>query len=172
MIHRGWNDELTVESVTAGNKKEKLSTGRHGLITSELDDEEKKAISISEHVALRLAAVALNLEILFNDARDIEWAVKGEQIYLLQARPITTLYSWTEFELLHELDSGVPSDIDLITFSNVGEVLPNPLSPLTISILAKAFNEGVIHAYDDDEAQFMPVVGMRIASNYYNVSHS
>ena len=105
-----------------------------GVVTVKLDDQESKSICLSDKVALRLAAIGINLETLFGSGRDIEWAAIDEEIYLLQARPITTLYMWTEFELIHELGTGVSSDIDFNTFANIGEVFPHPISPLTASI--------------------------------------
>lgn len=45
-----------------------------------------------------------------------------DDIYLLQARPITSLERWTEEELMHELDFPIMSDDELLTFANVGEV--------------------------------------------------
>ncbi|XP_076242647.1 rifampicin phosphotransferase-like isoform X2 [Calliopsis andreniformis] len=168
VIHKSWNNKLTVENVIRGNKKQKMSVGDDGLITTELKNDENETISISEQIALQLATIGLNLETLFNSARDVEWAVVDEKIYLLQARPITTLYSWTEYELMHELGTGVPSDIDLITFANVGEVFPYPMSPLNISIMLKAFNKAVAHIYNHEHEYFL-VVGNRAAINYYNM---
>ena len=47
--------------------------------------------SVSNEVALELAALALRLELDTGALVDIECAVKGDDVYLLQSRPITTL---------------------------------------------------------------------------------
>lgn len=171
VVQKSWDDKLTIKSSMPGNKRQKMLVGKAGVVTIELSDHENNAVCISEEIALRLAAIGLDLEALFSSARDVEWAVIGERIYLLQARPITTLYAWTDFELTHELDSGVPGDSDLITFANVGEVLPNPISPLTLSMIVKALNVELNKVWHSVSRQFFCTVGMRAAINYYNVSY-
>ncbi|XP_076758037.1 rifampicin phosphotransferase-like [Xylocopa sonorina] len=168
IVHKSWNNKLSIKGSTVGNKKHKILSGDNGVDTIELDDQEKETVCLSEEMALRLAAIGVNLENLFGNARDIEWAVVNENIYLLQARPITSLYAWTDFELTHELDTGVPSDIDIISFANVGEVLPYPVAPLTLSISAKiidlncsAILKTIAHSFHN--------VGMRCGINYSNM---
>ncbi|CAL7941056.1 unnamed protein product [Xylocopa violacea] len=168
IVHKSWNNKLSIKSSTVGNKKHKILSSDNGVNTIELDDQEKKTVCLSEEMALRLAAIGVNLENLFGNARDIEWAVVNENIYLLQARPITSLYAWTDFELTHEMDTGVPSDIDIITFANVGEVLPYPVAPLTLSVSAKIFNSSCTVVLKTAARSFHNV-GMRCGINYYNV---
>lgn len=45
-----------------------------------------------------------------------------DSIYLLQSRPITTLNAFSNWELLHELDSPIMSEDEHSSFANVGEV--------------------------------------------------
>ncbi|KAK1124993.1 hypothetical protein K0M31_006330 [Melipona bicolor] len=168
IVHKSWDDKLTVKSSLAGNKQQKILLSDNGVVTIELNEQENKTVCLSEQIALRLAAIGMDLEMLFGSARDIEWAVVNENIYLLQARPITTLYTWTDFELTHELDSGVPSDIDMFTFANVGEVFPYPLSPLAISMTVKILNHLTCNIYQGIDRIFFHIVGMRTCLNYYN----
>ncbi|KAF3424053.1 hypothetical protein E2986_02164 [Frieseomelitta varia] len=167
IVHKSWDGKLTVKSSLAGNKQQKILSSDNGVVTIELNEQENKTVCLSEQIALRLAATGMDLEMLFGSARDIEWAVVNENIYLLQARPITTLYTWTDFELTHELDSGVPSDIDMFTFANVGEVFPYPLSPLAISMTIKILNH-LTCIYQGTDNIFFHIVGMRTCLNYYN----
>lgn len=165
-IQRKWDNTLSVITSVLGNKEQKISLNDDGVITDSLSEQENQNISISDAIALRLAKIGLYLESSFGSARDVEWAVIGEKIYLLQARPITTINAWTDFELIHELDSGVPADVDLMTFANVEEVLPNPVSPLSISTILKVLNlstGATCHEYD---CNYLHVVGMRCALNY------
>lgn len=152
-----------------GSKEQKISLKGDVVTRCTLSDQETRKISISDAIALRLAKVGLHLELLFGSARDVEWAVVGEQIFLLQARPITTINAWTDFELMHELDSEVPSDVDLMTFANVEEVLPHPVSPLSSSTIIKILNLAVGTKYKFD-CTYLHMVGMRCAMNYFNVS--
>jgi phosphoenolpyruvate synthase/pyruvate phosphate dikinase len=39
----------------------------------------------------RLAALGRSLEERFGRPQDIEWAIAGDELYLLQSRPVTTL---------------------------------------------------------------------------------
>lgn len=58
-------------------------------------------------------------------------------LFILQARPVTTLNSWNEFELLHEFDSALLSEEDtFLTKANIGEVMPGALSVLSRSTTA------------------------------------
>ena len=81
-------------------------------------------LCISEIEILLLAATGARLESMFGDARDIEWAldVNKGQLWILQARPITSTNAWTEDELLHEFDSALASEREVLTRANVGEV--------------------------------------------------
>ncbi len=73
----------------------------------------------------RLARLALQVEEAFDGPQDVEFSVVGHDVYLLQARPITTLSDTEE------------SDEDHVVWSNVnsGEVLPDVVTPLSWSIL-------------------------------------
>lgn len=167
MINRKWDNTLTIDSSVLGNKEHKiLLDDSNGVITSALSEQEIKKISISDTSALRLAKIGLHLESFFGSARDVEWAIVDEQIYMLQARPITTINAWTDFEIMHELDSGVPSDVDLMTFANIGEVLPYPISPLSISTIIKVLNLSLCAKFDKFDCCYLHMIGMRCTMNY------
>lgn len=170
MIHRKWDNTLTIGASVLGNKEHKILLDDIGVITSALSEQEIKKISISDISALRLAKIGLHLESLFGSARDVEWAIVDEQIYMLQARPITTIDAWTDFEIMHELDSGVPCDVDLMTFANIGEVLPYPISPLSISTIMKVLNLSLCAKFNKFDCCYFHMVGMRCAMNYLDVS--
>ncbi|XP_078257893.1 rifampicin phosphotransferase-like [Rhinoraja longicauda] len=93
---------------------------------------------LAENMILRLGQVAFQVQKMYRTPRDIEWAVKGARIYLLQARPITTFDTVSEFELMHEFDSALTTDYEWMTTSNVGEMMPGAVTPLTMSTFAKA----------------------------------
>lgn len=169
-IHRKWDNALTIGASVLGNKGKKISLSDDGVTTSALNEQEIKEISISETIALRLAKIGLRLESLFSSARDVEWAIVGERICLLQARPITTVNAWTDFEIMHELDSGVPCDVDLMTFANVEEVLPYPVTPLSSSTVMKVLNLSLSAKFNKFDCNFLHMVGMRCAINYLDVS--
>jgi hypothetical protein len=59
---------------------------------------------------------------------------------IIQARPVTALDAWTDFELRHEFDSPILTDSDYVTKANTGEVFPGATSPLGLSVTARALD--------------------------------
>lgn len=71
---------------------------------------------------------------LYGMPMDIEWAVSGGKVYILQARPITTLQRLN----VDTYDvNGTRSGYKLLTRTNVGEIFMKPISPMTFSVLEK-----------------------------------
>jgi len=82
--------------------------------------------------AAKLYQYAVRLEREMGRPQDIEWAVAKGKIYLLQARPITTL---TVGNLgTYEINESLAGD-DLWVNTNVGEAIPDVVTPLTWSML-------------------------------------
>ena len=65
---------------------------------------------------------------------DIEWAISGGRVYILQARPITTL---CRIDPRTYDVNGTRSGYKLLTKTNVGEIFMKPVSPMTFSVLEK-----------------------------------
>ncbi|XP_033626615.1 uncharacterized phosphotransferase YvkC-like [Asterias rubens] len=130
------NKSLTVESKVIGRKEEAIYVAEEGGTQTQHQTDSKSAeSSISDELCLKLGRIALMLDECFSDARDIEWAAVGDTIYLLQARAITTLDVPSQYELLHEFDSGVASENIWLTTANVQEMCPGAVSPLTTSFV-------------------------------------
>ena len=68
---------------------------------------------------------------------DIEWAVSEGRLYILQARPITTLKRVDPDDYLI---NGSRSGEFLLTKTNVGEIFMEPLTPATFSVLEEINN--------------------------------
>ena len=69
---------------------------------------------------------------------DVEWAIKGGQLFLLQMRPITT-----EIIDIEEFDRDDDLTGHLFTKRNVGEMMPGAVTPLTLSTSAEAIDYGM-----------------------------
>lgn len=69
---------------------------------------------------------------IFGCQLDMEWAVCKGKLYILQARPITTIFenSYDEFRINDSLCSEL-----LLSKTNVGEIFLRPVSPVTYGIL-------------------------------------
>lgn len=65
---------------------------------------------------------------------DIEWAVSGGKVYILQARPITTL---KRLDMETYAVNGTRSRYKMLTRTNVGEIFQKPVTPMTFSALEK-----------------------------------
>ena len=97
----------------------------------------------SEQVAV-LTGLGRALETHFGMPQDVEWALARERILILQSRPITAAGTRLEDVVPREpsapgddnwpaLDERPPQDFDLWTQANVGEIWPQPVSPLVWS---------------------------------------
>lgn len=154
VLTRTWDGEIGLLNRNIGSKNKVLKMTDGGVEEIGKDGEfefvENPNWSISEEQVLQLGRLGVLLEAAFGGPRDIEWAFykvpsgifdyihycmfffffKGN-LYLLQSRPITTLNSWSEFDLTHELDYPVCSEHTILSTGNVGEVMPNAMSVLT-----------------------------------------
>lgn len=81
-----------------------------------------------------VVALALRAEALLGAPQDVEWAVGGDGVALLQSRPITV-----------EAEEASDPRVQRLTRANVGEVLPDPVTPLTWTTLG-AFLENAFRA--------------------------
>lgn len=72
---------------------------------------------------------------------DLEWAIdQSGVLFWLQARPITTLPAD-----LNEFDSVLPRPDDVLTISNVSEMMPGAVCPLTMSFTGWGIDYGLQH---------------------------
>lgn len=84
------------------------------------------------HFAPSLFKLAVQLEEEFGCPQDIEWAIAQGKLYILQSRPVTTLITidYDKYEVNESIDG------DFIwTSNNVGEALPDVMTPFTWSLI-------------------------------------
>ena len=82
----------------------------------------QSVLTIREAVALH--EVTEQIETLFNEAVDVEWAFDDSHLHILQARPITTVSVVTQDKRR------------LVLFKPVAENFSEPLTPLTVDLLS------------------------------------
>ena len=114
---------------------------------------------ISDAVARKLARLALKAEKAFGSPQDIEWALAGPNLFILQSRPITTLGRPKSWE-----------DRQVWSNTNAAEVLPGVLTPLVWSSVGEYIGEllgGVIGrlGISFGEHPFMGEVAGRLYTN-------
>ena len=137
---------------------------------------------IDDAAVRAVAELACRVETHRGGAVDVEWAMQGGTVYLLQARPVTatgtlaTSMSQPQHDWIPELNTRIDPRFPLYSSGNVSEILPGCVTPLTYSIFAK----GVERAFRDvaESVGSMPdvgpapiVVGFFYHRVYLNVSY-
>lgn len=82
---KGLGDQLVSGSVTPSRLLVRRQTGRSDLCIGEH--------KLSEEITRELEQIVLNIETIYETPVDIEWCIKDDIIYILQARPITAFHA-------------------------------------------------------------------------------
>ncbi len=88
---------------------------------------------------LALARVGMRVQELFGSPQDIEWALAEDQLFLLQARPITSLYP------LPPLSTGQDEPRLYINFNAI-QGFPDPFTPLGLDAF-RLLTGGIFHSF-------------------------
>ena len=120
-------DTVSIRDRTIGPKEHQIvSDGEQGTRTEEVSTEDRERASLDDQALEELAKTALEIEALYGGApQDIEWAIQGGKLWLLQSRPITNLPPQPlEVEW-------VPDPPARILFRRqIAENMPDPVCPL------------------------------------------
>src|SRR5215217_9342779 len=99
-----------------------------GVTSLPVPEDRQNAPTLSDRQVQRLLDLALVVEDIFKGPMDIEWCRRGDQLLVLQARPITTAIHpdpWNDSR----------SGDFLWTNTNVGEAIPDVMTPATWSMV-------------------------------------
>jgi pyruvate,water dikinase len=101
--------------------------------------------ALSEQQLLHLSDLATRVESHFGDARDVEWGIAEQQVYVLQARPVVVPSTRSRRGSRRDR----PWDRRKIVWSNanVGEALPGVATPFTWSVLSQFSDLGFRRAF-------------------------
>ncbi|HMI90365.1 MAG TPA: PEP/pyruvate-binding domain-containing protein [Polyangiales bacterium] len=139
----GW-----VRDRVIGDKRVRLVPAAEGGLREELvPPAQAQQQALDEHLLAELVALGRRVEEHFGDARDVEFAIAGNRIYLLQARAVSGLKptpARTRARRRKRL-----SDAGSVVWSNlnVGEALPGVATPLTWSVLSEFSQLGFEQAF-------------------------
>lgn len=99
-----------------------------GTYQEKLADNLRHARVLNDQQVVALAQIGARIEAHFGHPQDIEWAIEQEAIYILQARPITTLFPLPEPQ---------PRDsaLHLYMSFNHAQVMTDPMPPMAHSVL-------------------------------------
>jgi len=141
-LSKSCTGNLTILNKTVGGKQSciEMKDEEGGTVELGVSEDDRAQCCLSDQQTLQLASVAEQLEDAFGNARDIEWAFDKDVLYLLQARPITTLHTDSDWLLEHEFDTALAADNEVLTTANIGEMMPHAMTPLTVSTFFRAID--------------------------------
>ncbi len=140
-----------------------------GVKPVRLSDAEARRPVLNNPQVRAVAQLARRVEHYFRRPQDIEWAIEDGKIYLLQSRPITSLYDVAD-------PDGIPCIWDN---SNIAESYGGITTPLTFSFARRAY-EGVYRQFcrtlrvprkkiEKNESVFRNMIGLIRGQIYYNL---
>jgi len=109
--------------------------------------------------ALEVAALARRVEANFGPPQDVEWAISGDELYLLQARPMTALPEPVEWE--------PPAPGYWMRNFRLGEWLPEAMTPLFADWLLVLIEEGYLRGLRSAAGAAVPFGYAAINGWYY-----
>lgn len=95
-----------------------------GTETQQIDSDQQKAQTLTDEQILQLARIGRQIEAHFGQPQDIEWCLARDTFYIVQSRPITTLFPIPEV-----------SDQENHVYISVGhqQMMTDPIKPLGLS---------------------------------------
>lgn len=95
-----------------------------GTETQQIDPDQQKTQTLTDQQILQLARIGRQIEAHFGQPQDIEWCLTGDTFYIVQSRPITTLYPIPE-----------TNDQENHVYLSVGhqQMMTDPIKPLGLS---------------------------------------
>ena len=85
-------DEQIVDKMIATKKLAIYGLKEGGTKTQQIDPDQQKSQTLTEQQILQLARIGRKIEEHFGCPQDIEWCLADDEFYIVQSRPITTLY--------------------------------------------------------------------------------
>lgn len=139
IIQRQFDNTLKVISKRLGEKSVEIRMSDSGGVKEiETDLGSTSLCCLDDDQIIQLCHLGVKVEEHFGSSRDIEWAIHEDQIYLLQARPITTIDQETDEDIIHEFDTPLPTGQERLTLGNIGEMMPGVVTALTGSVFGRA----------------------------------
>src|SRR3954453_14575783 len=102
-----------------------------GTETQQIDPDQQKTQTLTEQQILQLARIGRQIEAYFGYPQDIEWCLVDDTFYIVQSRPITTLFPIPEV-----------NDQENHIYVSVGhqQMMTDPMKPLGLSFFLLTTN--------------------------------
>ncbi|MFN8492464.1 MAG: phosphoenolpyruvate synthase [Caldilineaceae bacterium] len=142
-----------VKRQIADKQRQVLPLPAGGVATAELPPEQSTQPALNDPQVLALATLGAQIEAHYGAPQDIEWALADGAFFVLQARPITTLYP---------LPQPAPTDGALHVYFSFGhfQVMTDPLPDLVISLWRTLIHVG--RSAREVESPYLRAAGGRI----------
>ncbi|MFE4354159.1 phosphoenolpyruvate synthase [Peribacillus butanolivorans] len=118
-------EEEIVDKMIATKKMAIYGLKEGGTETQRIDPDQQKTQTLTEQQILQLARIGREIEAYFGCPQDIEWCLVDDIFYIVQSRPITTLYPIPE-----------ANDQENHVYVSVGhqQMMTDPMKPLGMSL--------------------------------------
>ncbi|MCY3811036.1 MAG: PEP-utilizing enzyme [Gammaproteobacteria bacterium] len=120
-------ESLNAKETSIGPKAQQIvADGSQGTRLADVDEASRRQSSLTDDMLRQLSKTAIDIEKLYDGVpQDIEWAIVGEDLYLLQSRPITNL-PVQPIEVAWE----PPPPARILYRRQIVENMPDPICPL------------------------------------------
>ncbi|WHY16872.1 phosphoenolpyruvate synthase [Paenibacillus sp. G2S3] len=117
-------EEEIVDKMIANKKLAIYGLKEGGTESRNIDLDQQKTQTLTEQQIIQLARIGREIEAYFGYPQDIEWCLDHDTFYIVQSRPITTLYPIPE-----------TNDQDNHVYVSVGhqQMMTDPMKPLGLS---------------------------------------
>ncbi|MCY7850026.1 phosphoenolpyruvate synthase [Bacillus haynesii] len=117
------NGQITDKRITA-KKLAIYGRKRGGTETKQIDTDQQMSQALTDGQILQLARIGRQIEAHFGQPQDIEWCLADDTFYIVQSRPITTLFPIPE-----------ANDQENHVYLSVGhqQMMTDPIKPLGLS---------------------------------------
>ena len=125
----------------AGNKQIQITLGGEASVPVE----RQQSLCLTDQQLGELSDLGRKVESVYNDARDIEWAIADGKVWLLQARPITTGGAGERDRVRRDVIGRLAAMVEpggtVWSRTNLVEVLPEP-TPMTWAVVSTKLLSG------------------------------
>jgi pyruvate,water dikinase len=124
-------EEEIVDKMIATKKLAIYGLKEGGTETQQIAPDQQKTQTLTEQQILQLARIGRQIEAYFGCPQDIEWCLVDDTFYIVQSRPITTLYPIPE-----------ANDEENHVYVSVGhqQMMTDPMKPLGLSFFLLTTN--------------------------------
>ncbi len=127
-----------IASQEIASKEVMTARSEEGIHEEPVPVNKRKRAALAPTQAAELARLGVKIEELYGQAMDIEWAMCGGQIFIVQARPVTALPASRATP-----DWKVPREGRQYWRVSVAELLPDPLSPMFATLALPLWNQAL-----------------------------